>query len=114
MEAQCDAPPLPDRTDLLNALDVLERHGRTGFTDHDGVSRGQAIGYALFAACDVHVIFEAAVEALQQWNAHLLVAVLLALRRGQWGDHRGNSPHGSVTRRGRHVHVKLPGWWSDL
>ena len=103
-----------DREQLAAAIDTLERYGRTGFSDPRRVSRGTAIGYALYAACDVDSIFDAAVEALQQWNAHLLVAGLLALQRGKWGDLRGEPPNGSVTRDGRHVRIKLPRWWADL
>lgn len=103
-----------DREQLAAALDTLEEYGRRGFTDPQSVSRGTAIGYALYAACDVHMIFEAAIQALEGWNAHLLVAVLLAVQRGKWGHHRGNPPNGSVTRDGRHVRIKLPRWWADL
>jgi len=103
-----------ERNELRAAVDALERIGRHGFTDREGVSRGRAIGFALFAALEPHVIFEAAVESLQQWNAHVLVAVMLAVRCGRWGHHRGDATNGSVTREGRHVRIKLPRWWAEF
>ena len=105
--------PPTAREELDAAIEVLERYGTAGFSDPESVSRGKAIGYALFAGLDLHTIFEAAVEALEGWNAHLLVAVLVAAHRGRWGDHRGNPPDGSITRRGRHVRIELPQWWAD-
>lgn len=114
MRPEAPADTHAERDELTAALDTLERLGRHGFTDRDGISRGRAIGFALFAALEPHVIFEAAVEALQQWNAHVLVAVMLAVRCGRWGHHRGDAPNGSVTREGRNVRIKLPRWWAEF
>jgi len=113
MRPQGETQPPVDRAELDAAIEVLEQYGRSGFRDPDSVGRGRAIGYALFAGLDVHTIFDAEIQALEGWNAHLLVALLLAAQRGRWGHHRGNPPHGSITRQGRHVRIKLPPWWAD-
>ena len=113
MRPQHETEPQVDREQLDAAIGVLEQYGRQGFKDPENVGRGKAIGYALYAACDVHTIFDAAIQALEQWNAHLLVALLLAAQRGKWGDHRGNPPNGSIARRNRHVKIKLPQSWAD-
>ena len=113
MRPQPVTEPPVDRQELDAAIAVLERYGKAGFRHPESVGRGKAIGYALYAACDVHIVFDAVIEALEQWNAHLLVALLLAAHRGRWGDHRGTPLNGSITRQGRHVRIKLPEWWAD-
>jgi hypothetical protein len=76
--------------EITHALDVLEKEGRKGFVPDAKVSRGMAIGYALFVGCDNSDIMHAAIEALEQHNNHLVVAALRAMCDGKY-KHKGRT-----------------------
>lgn len=78
----------PARRRAEKAITTLVEFGKDGLADN--ATRGQRLGYALYAFNDPSTVVDAAMEALEQWNGHLSVAVLAAIERGQ----------GKVTRQG--------------
>jgi len=46
---------------------------------------------------------DAAMTMLEDWNAHLAVAAVAAIEKGQ----------GKVTRKGRKLTIILPEWWKE-
>ena len=86
------------------ALRALERYGKTRFCKTSKTTRGQRLGMAIYSLCDVDKVVDVAIEALEQWNCHLGVAVLSVLYRGQ----------GSVERTGRKMVFELPEHWADI
>jgi hypothetical protein len=83
---------------------ALEAEGRSGFCPTATVSRGEAIGKALFSALDVADCVALAIEVLEQWNSHLSVAAIGAIENGL----------GKVKRNGRQLHIQLPEHWEKL
>ncbi len=79
---------------------ALVEYGRSAFHSSEA-SRGQCIGYSIYAACDAAEVIDAALEMLEQWNAHLSVAALRAIERGD----------GKVVRKGRKLTIILPKHW---
>jgi hypothetical protein len=95
------------------AVEVLVQYGRQGHQEPDSVSRGKAIGHAIYGCNDTVTCIEIALEMLEQWNCHLMVAAMLALWRGRRNaGHRGNPANGSVTHEGRDLRIRLPKWWA--
>lgn len=90
------------------ALEVLVTRGREYFTDREGVSSGKALGAALFGLMEPHQIREAALAGLEQWNEHLLVAVMIATGAGSSGN---ADTTGTMVKDGRTVTITLPKWW---
>jgi len=86
--------------EIQDALDVLERHGRRVLRGKD-VSRGRAIGCAIYYQLGAQDCTMLAKEALEQWNAHLAVAAIDAIECGR----------GTVKRDGRLLTINLPEWW---
>jgi hypothetical protein len=90
------------------ALDVLEERGRNGYCSTAEVSRGKAVGMALFSLMEAHEIRDAALTGLEQWNEHLLVAVMIATGAGSSGN---ADTTGTMVKDGRTVTITLPKWW---
>ena len=91
------------RNAAIKARDALEARGRLGFKPGVEVSRGRAIGFALYAACQPQECVDIALEMLEQWNGHLTVAAIAAIEKGQ----------GKVSRNGRDLRIELPEHWAD-
>jgi hypothetical protein len=87
--------------EISDALAVLAKHGRVGFYDPTKVSRGTAVGHAIWLPLDVSGCFDMAKEVLEEWNMHLAVAALDALNNG------------SFKHKGRKLTITLPEHWSD-
>jgi hypothetical protein len=99
------------RTEAENALEVLMAMGRNGFREPEKVSIGKALGFSLYSLLDWQHIADAAETGLEQWNAHLLVAVMQAIRAGENGD---PETRGKYERDGRTVTITLPKWWAEI
>lgn len=90
------------------AIEVLIADGRKRFHDPEGVSRGEALGAALSGLMESHEIRDAALKGLEEWNNHLLVAVMIATGAGSRGD---ADTTGTMVKDGRTVTITLPKWW---
>jgi hypothetical protein len=99
------------RTEAENALEVLLSRGRDGFKEPEKASIGAALGFALYSLLDWQHIADAAETGLEQWNAHLLVAVMQTIRAGENGD---PETRGKYERDGRTVTITLPKWWAEI
>ena len=111
-----DEPTMPDeisREQAIAACDLLAAYGRQHTRVPADRGRGWAIGKAVAACNDAPSCIIAATEMLEQWNCHLMVAAIWAIWKGRKGlGHRGNPPHGSITREGRFLHIRLPDHWT--
>ncbi len=90
-----------ERKEIEAALAVLEKHGRKIFRKASQVSRGQAIGGAIYYQLGNEACCQLAMEVLEQWNAHTSVAAIAAIEMQQ----------GTVKRDGRTLTITLPEWW---
>ena len=94
----------PTREELNAALAVLEADGRASQKDPNSISRGMAVGNALFGLMGATECALVATEALEQWNSHLTVAAIEAIE----------FKRGAVTREGRDLHIILPDHWGQF
>ena len=90
-----------ERKEIADALAVLEKHGRKIFRKASQVSRGEAIGAAIYYQLGSQDCGMLAKEVLEQWNAHLAAAAIDAIEFQQ----------GTVIREGRLLTITLPEWW---
>lgn len=88
------------------ALEVLIAEGRK-FSKSE-MSRGKAVGLALYSIMEPYEIREAAKAGLEGWNDHLSVALLIARESGTRGD---VDTQGRMEICGRNVTITLPTWW---
>jgi hypothetical protein len=93
--------PSKEASKIRAALAVLEKYGRSMFHNGSCVSTGTAVGAAIYSVMGAQDCVMMAVEALEQWNAHLAVAAIAAIEQGK----------GTVHREGRHLTITLPEWW---
>jgi len=84
-------------------FDRIQLYGRTCYDHKAEVSRGQCIGIAFARLSEPQEVVDAAMTMLEDWNAHLAVAAVAAIEKGQ----------GKVTRKGRKLTIILPEWWKE-
>ena len=98
------------REELQAAMAVLERYGQS-----ERRSRGAAIGYALYSMLNPNEIYDATIEALEQWNCHVTVAALTAMGMPM-GDRSDEKRRGSWKRprKSRTLTITLPEHWEDI
>ena len=86
------------------AFKTLTDHARKAFCKTADVSIGTLIGHAVYAMHDTGVCVDAAIEMLEECNAHLSVAAINAIEKGR----------GQVIRKGRTLTIILPQHWDKI
>jgi hypothetical protein len=82
-------------------ISSLEAEGRKRYSDPNAPTMGEAIGKAIAPKLEPYQCVDVAVAMLEDWNYHLLAAVIDAIQHG----------NGTFNRQDRSVSIVLPEWW---
>lgn len=84
---------------INQAKQILKTEGKKYFCPTAKPTGGECIGAALFHTTDPATILDIAITSLEQWNYHLAVAALIAIKENKF------------KKIGKTLTVTLPEYW---